>query len=72
MVQIVTMHTPDEVGFPNRKNWYVDIIRQWVQQNFEMQYIYTGILDLLYRSNLSYTQSTYILTKANPQKQEEF
>lgn len=72
LVEIVTTHTPDEVGFPNRKNWYVDIIRQWVQENFGVQYSYTGMIDLLHRLNLSYTRPTYTLAKADPQKQEEF
>lgn len=72
LVEVVTTHTPDEVGFPNRKNWYVDIIRQWVFDNFGVQYSYTGMIDLLHRLNLSYTRPTYTLAKADPQKQEEF
>lgn len=72
LVEVITTHTPDEVGFSNRKNWYVDIIRQWVQDNFGVQYSYTGMIDLLHRLNLSYTRPTYTLAKADPQKQEEF
>lgn len=72
LVKVVTTRTPDEVGFPNRKNWYVDIIRQWVIDSFGVQYSYTGMIDLLHRLNLSYTRPTYTLANADPQKQEEF
>ncbi len=72
LVEVITTHTPDEVGFPNRKNWYVDIIRQWIHDNFGVQYSYTGMIDVLHRLNLSYTRPTYTLAKADPQKQEEF
>jgi len=72
LVEVITTHTPDEVGFPNRKNWYVDIIRQWVHDNFGVQYSYTGVIDLLQRLNLSYTRATYTLFNADHQKQKEF
>lgn len=72
LMEVVTNHTPDEVGFPKRKNWYADIIRQWVFDNFGVQYSYTGMIDLLHRLNMSYTRPTYTLAKADPQKQEEF
>ena len=54
------------------KKWTVKIIRQWVFDNFEVEYSYTCMMDLLHRLNLSYTRPTYTLTKADFQKQEEF
>jgi putative transposase len=72
LVEVVTTHTPDEVGFPNRKNWYVDIIRQWVYEHLGVEYSYTGMIDLLHRLNLSYTRPTYTLAKADPQRQKAF
>lgn len=42
LLEVITTHTPDEVGFSNWKNWYVDIIRQWIQDNFGVKYSYTG------------------------------
>lgn len=68
LIEVVTNHTPDEVGFPNRKNWYADIVRQWVFDNFGVQYSYTGMIDLLHRLNMSYTRPTYTLAKADSQK----
>jgi putative transposase len=72
LVEVVSNYTPDEVGFANRKNWYADIVRQWVFDNFGVQYSYTGMIDLLHRLNMSYTRPTYTLAKADSQKQEEF
>lgn len=72
LVEIITAKTPDEVGFPNKKNWNVNIIRRWVLDNFGVEYSYTGMIDLMHRLKLSYTRPTYTLTKADPQKQEVF
>lgn len=33
LIEIITTKTPDEVGFPNRKNWNIAIIRQWIGHN---------------------------------------
>lgn len=72
LINVITSKTPDEVGFPNKKNWNVNIIKQWVIDNFKVEYSYTGMIDLLHRLNLSYTRPTYTLANADPQKQEEF
>ena len=72
LVEVITMHTPDEVGFPNRKNWNCNLIRQWVITNFNKEYSYSGMNKVLHRLNLSFTRPTYTLEKADPKKQEEF
>lgn len=72
LVDTITEHTPDEVGFAPRKNWDSNIICQWVYANFKVHYSRSGMLDALHRLNLSYTRPTYTLNKANPEKQEEF
>jgi transposase len=72
LVEIITLYTPDEVGFPFRKNWNCSLIRQWVFNKFEVKYSHSGMLKVLHRLNLSFTRPTYTLEKANPQKQEEF
>ncbi len=72
LFEVITTKTPDEVGFPNRKNWDSNIARQWVHNNFGVQYSPRGMLEVLHRLNLSFTRPTYTLAKADPQKQEEF
>lgn len=72
LVEVITTNTPDEVGYPNKKNWTVNIIKHWVSDNFGIEYSYTGMIDLIHRLKLSYTRPTYALSKADPEKQEEF
>jgi putative transposase len=70
--EIITLNTPDNVGFPNRKNWTVSLVMQWVKNNFGVKYSQSGMLKVLHRLELSFTKPTYTLAKADPKKQEEF
>lgn len=72
LIKVITNQTPDEVGFPNRKNWNLKIIQQWLITTFNISYSISGLAELLHRINLSYTRPTYTLAKADPIKQEEF
>ncbi len=69
---VITTKTPDEVGFPNRKNWYINIVQEWVKNTWGVQYSHRGMAEVLYRMELSFTRPTYTLAKADPQKQEQF
>ncbi|TCO73108.1 putative transposase [Marinisporobacter balticus] len=70
--EIIITKTPDEVGFPSRKNWDLNIARQWIQKKFGVEYSLRGMLEVLHHLNLSYTRPTYTLAKADPEKQEIF
>jgi transposase len=72
LVNTVTKNTPDEVGFEPRKNWNINIIRQWVKKTYGVEYSHSGMAAVLYRLNLSFTRPAYVLCKANAKKQEEF
>jgi transposase len=72
LVQIVTTQTPDEVGFSFRKNWNAILIKEWVKNNFQVEYSHSGMLYVLHRLNLSFTRPTYTLAKADSHKQEAF
>ena len=72
LVETITNNTPDEVGFISRKNWTIELIRQWVIRAFNVTFSHRGMADVLYRLNLSYTRPTYVLAKADPIKQEKF
>lgn len=72
LVEIVTQKTPDEVGFECRKNWTIEIIRQWVIKTFNIFMSHSGMAEVLHRLNLSYTRPTYVMKKADKEKQEEF
>jgi transposase len=72
LVETITTKTPDEVGFVARKNWTIELIRQWVIKAFNVTFSHRGMADVLYRLNLSYTRPTYVLKNADPIKQENF
>jgi transposase len=72
LVETVTQKTPDEVGFECRKNWTIEIIRQWVINRFNVVMCHSGMAEVLHRLNLSYTRPTYVMKKADKEKQEEF
>lgn len=72
LAEVITTKTPDEVGFQNRKNWYINIVQQWVKNTWRVEYSHRGMAEVLYRLELSFTRPTYTLAKADPVKQEEF
>lgn len=55
MVEVITNKTPDEVGFEGRKNWTIEIIRQWAIKEFGVEMCHSGMAVVLHRLNLSYT-----------------
>ena len=72
LVETITNNTPDQVGFIARRNWTIELIRQWVINTFNVTFSHRGMADVLYRLNLSYTRPTYVLANADPIKQEKF
>lgn len=48
------------------------MIRQWVIKEFNISMSHRGIAYVLHRLNLSYTRPTYVLAKADKEKQEKF
>jgi putative transposase len=70
--EVIAFNTPDNAGFPNRKNWDAGLAIQWVEKNFGVKYSRSGMLKILHRLDLSFTKPTYTLAKANPQKQQDF
>ena len=72
ILELITNNTPDEVGFEGRKNWTIKIIRQWAIKEFNITMSHRGMDEVLYRLNLSYTRPTYVLAKADKEKQEKF
>jgi transposase len=60
------------VGFDGIKNWTAKVACLWVQKEFGIPYKVNSMLVLFHRLNLSYTRPTYVLAKADPEKQEQF
>jgi len=72
LVDVITNNTPDEVGFNSRKNWTIKLAQDWVLKNFKIDIKHSSMGVILHRLNLSYTRPTYVLAKADEEKQEKF
>jgi len=72
MYLMICGNTPDEVGFDGVKNWTVKLAIEWVFQKYGIRYTVSGMHSLFHRLNLSYTRPTYVLAKADPEKQAQF
>jgi len=72
LYETIKRNTPDDVGFGGMMNWTANLACQWVRREFGVQYHVNGMLEMFHRLNLSYTRPTYVLAKADPDKQEKF
>jgi transposase len=72
LYQTIINKTPDEVGFEGIMNWTAKIACLWVHKEFSVEYKIDGMLVVFRRLNLSYTRPTYVLAKADPEKQKQF
>lgn len=61
-----------EVGFPAEFNWTVSLITKYIKREYGHKYSIKGVTKILKRMGLSYTRPTYVLAKADKQKQEQF
>ncbi len=68
----ITQKLPKDVGFLPFCNWTAPLACQYVKERFNVEFSERGMRDVFYRLKLSYTRPTYVLAKADPQKQEEF
>ena len=66
------MYTPEEVGFKNRCNWTIALVQESIQKKFNVNMCHRAVYVAMDRLNLSYTRPTYVLAKADKEKQEIF
>ena len=63
---------PVDVDFPAEMNWTSFLIRDWIEQEYDVTFSDRGVRALLHRLGFSYTKPTYTLAKADPEKQAAF
>ena len=68
----ITEKLPKEVGLEPHCNWTAPLACKYVKDHYGVTFSERGMRDVFYRLNLSYTRPTYVLAKADPQKQAEF
>ena len=72
LISIITEKLPKEVGLEPHCNWTAPLACQYVKDHYGVAFSERGMRDVFYRLHLSYTRPTYVLAKADPQKQAEF
>ncbi len=72
LYEVISEKLPKEVGLEPFCNWTAPLACKYVKNRFEVEFSERGMRDVFYRLNLSYIRPTYTLTKADPEKQEEF
>jgi putative transposase len=70
--QVILNKVPSEVGFPAEFNWTAGLVSKYIKREYGFDYSIRGITGMLDRMGLSYTRPTYVLAKADKQKQEQF
>lgn len=70
--EVILRKAPSEVGFPSDFNWTAGLIAKYIKREYGYDYSIRGVTGMFERMGLSYTRPTYVLAKADKQKQEEF
>lgn len=70
--EMILSKTPAEVGFPAELNWTAGLVIKYIKREYGIDFSIRGITGVFKRLGLSYTRPTYVLAKADPQKQEQF
>ena len=69
---MILKNVPKDVGFPAEFNWTAGLVSKYIKQKYGFSYSIRGITKMLKRMDLTYTRPTYVLAKADKQKQEQF
>ena len=72
LCSIITEKLPKEVGLEPYCNWTAPLACKYVKEHYGAAFSERGMRDVFYRLNLSCTRPTYVLAKADRQKQAEF
>jgi len=63
---------PKEAGFAPFANWTSFLAVKWVKNEYGIEFSDRGMRNVFERLGLSYTRPTYVLKKADPEKQQAF
>lgn len=72
LYKTITEKLPKDVGLEPFCNWTAPLACCYVKKRFNVEFSERGMRDVFYRLKLSYTRPTYVLAKADAEKQAEF
>ena len=70
--QTILTKTPHELGMGLESYWNTKVIQEYLFEQFGVWMTREGIRVMLHRLELRYTRPTYVLKKADVQKQKQF
>ena len=70
--QTILIKTPHELGMGLESHWNTKVIQDYLFEQFGVWMTREGIRVMLHRLELRYTRPTYVLKKADRQKQKQF
>ena len=69
---VILEKVPSEVGFTAEFNWTAGLVVEYIRHKYRLDYTVAGVTRILKRMGLSYTRPTYVLAKADAEKQAQF
>jgi transposase len=72
LIAIISEQTPCELGFAQEWYWNTKLIQTFLMDRFHVGMSREGIRLMMHRLGFRYTRPTYVLIKANEQKQQHF
>ncbi|MGL6107081.1 IS630 family transposase [Romboutsia sp.] len=70
--KVITEKIPEEVGFENRCNWTIALVKEYIKDKFNIDMALSSVHVVMIRLGLSHTRPTYVLAKVDKAKQEKF
>lgn len=64
--------TPAREGIEPVESWDTRLLQKWIERRFSITMSRPGIRDMLIRMGFRWKRTTYVLAKANPEKQQAF
>lgn len=72
LLDVISHCTPSQVGFENRYNWTIAIVKEYLENMYDVKYCLSATHVVMKRLGLTHTRPTYVLAKADKGKQEQF
>lgn len=72
LLDVISNHTPNDIGFTNRYNWTISIVKEYIKNNYDIDFCISATHVVMKRLGLSHTRPTYVLAKSDKDKQKHF
>ncbi len=70
--RVILESTPEQECIEPVGSWDTRLLQKWIEERFSVTMSRSGITDMLHRLGFRWKRTTYILAKANKEKQQAF